>query len=134
MPVVCMAHAAAPSINKSTCGVPVSTYTTGAKITCSSNGAAPQEIVARFGIEGGSAGTIYEGCIAAGPEDITTPFGGTHKCDGTNNNANPSPGGTMISAINAARKLNGFGFDETYSSQFEDFSINTIAGTSQTSN
>lgn len=40
----------------------------------------------------------------------------------------------MNTALDAAAKLNGFGFDGTYSSQFEDFFINIIAGTSQTSN
>jgi len=101
-PVTVTACQTATSIDKATCGVPVSTYTIGAKITCSGTGATPQETVARFRIEGGSVGTIYEGCIAAGPKDITTPSGGTHKCDGTNNNANPSPGGTMNTALDAA--------------------------------
>jgi len=40
----------------------------------------------------------------------------------------------MITAIDAAGKLNGFGFDGTFVSQFDDFFINTIVGTSQTSN
>ena len=40
----------------------------------------------------------------------------------------------MITAINEAGKLNGFGFDGTFSSQFDDFFITTIAGTSQASN
>jgi hypothetical protein len=114
--------------------MPVSTYTTGAKITCSSNGAAAQKTVARFRIGGSSpAGTIYEGCIAAGPQDITTPSGGTYRYDGTNNNANPAPRGTMTTAIDAAGRLNGFGFDRSYSSQFQDFFITTIAGRAQTS-
>lgn len=122
-------------INKATCGVLVSTYTTGGKITCSSTGATAQETVARFRIEGSSPeGTIYEGCIAAAPEDVTTPSGGTHKCDGTNNGANPAPGGTMATAIQAAARLNGFGFDGSWDSQFQDFFITSIAGRAQTSN
>lgn len=78
-------------------------------------------------------GTIYEGCIAAGPKYMTTPSGGTHLCDGTNNNANSTPGGTLTTAIDAAGTLNGFGFDGSYNTQFQDFFITSIAGRAQTS-
>lgn len=91
----------------------------------------PQETVARFR-KGGSVRTMYECCIAAGPEDITTPSGGIQKCGGTNNNVNSSPGGTMTTAIDAAGRLDGFGFDGSFSSQFNGFCITSIAGTTQT--
>lgn len=38
----------------------------------------------------------------------------------------------MATAIDAAGRLNGFGFDGSFQSQFDDFFITTIAGTSQT--
>ena len=117
------------------CGVPVSTYTTSGQITCANTASAPSQTVARFRIEGKDAeGTIFEDCIAASPEDITTNSGGTHRCDGTNNDANPAPGGTMTTAIDAAGDLNGFDFDGSWSDQFEDFFITRIAGTDSTSN
>jgi hypothetical protein len=40
----------------------------------------------------------------------------------------------LITAINEAAKLTGFDFDGTYSSQFSDFFINRIAGTTSTGN
>ena len=123
----------ATSGEQPTCGIPVSTYTTGAKITCTAAGASPQETVARFRIEGGSEGTIYEGCLAAGPGSITTPSGGTQNCDGTNNAAHPSPGGTLTRALNAAAALNGFGFDGSYDNSFQDFFISSISASTQTS-
>nr|POE97710.1 hypothetical protein CFP56_76180 [Quercus suber] len=118
-----------------TCGVPISTYTTGGSITCPS-AASPTQTNARFRIEGGAnEGTIFDGpCIAAGPETVTTPSGNSHLCDGTNNNANPSPGGTMTTAIDAAGDQNGFGFDGTWSVQFSDYFITRIGDTSQTNN
>nr|POE63109.1 hypothetical protein CFP56_04012 [Quercus suber] len=118
-----------------TCGVPVSVYTTGGSITCAS-AASPSQTNARFRIEGGSSeGTIFDGpCIAAGPETITTPSGGSHLCDGTNGGANPAPGGTLTTAIDAAGDQNGFGFDGTYTNSFQDFFIQTIGNTAQTNN
>ncbi|KAF4547803.1 Hypothetical protein D9617_36g063410 [Elsinoe fawcettii] len=80
----------------------------------------------------GAFGTIYEGKILAGPRDITTPSGGTHRCDGTNNNANPAPFNNGISTIDAASKLCSFGYDGTYSTQFQDFFIQTIGDTPST--
>ncbi|PVH87300.1 hypothetical protein DL98DRAFT_582011 [Cadophora sp. DSE1049] len=77
----------------------------------------------------GESETVYEGIILTGPEDITTPSGGTHLCDGTNNNANPSPAGTGITCIADAAGLCGFSFDGTWSSSFQNFFITRI-GTS----
>ncbi|GIZ44716.1 hypothetical protein CKM354_000790700 [Cercospora kikuchii] len=116
-----------------TCGVPVSTYTTAASVTCS-NVAPPGETNGYFRIEGGSEGNIFDGCIVAGPRNITTPSGGTHLCDGTNNNANPAPGGTLTTQIDAAGRQEGFGYDGSYSTTFQDFFITSISATTQTGN
>lgn len=90
---------------------------------------------AKFRIEDASGGpTIYEGCTESQGEDITTPSGGTHLCDGTNGGANGSPGATLTTQIDAAGDKNGFDFDGTYSSSFQDFFITTIADRSQTGN
>ena len=80
----------------------------------------------------GATDTIYEGIIKTGPEYITTPSGGTHLCNGQNNNANPSAAGTGITAINDAGSLCGFDFDGTYTASFQDFFISRIGSTSQT--
>ena len=116
-----------------TCGAPVAAYTSGS-ISCTSP-ASPEKTNGRFRIEGAdSEGTIFEGCIISGPETVTTPSGGSHLCDGTNNNANPSPGATLTTQINDAANLFGFSFDGTYSSQFQDFFITRIGQSSQTNN
>lgn len=78
-------------------------------------------------------GTIYEGAIRSGPRLITTSSGGTHLCDGTNNNANPTPQGTSITTLDSASRLCGFGYDGTYDSEFQDFFITSIGNTTQTS-
>lgn len=77
----------------------------------------------------GASDTVYEGVIRNGPRYITTPSGGTHLCDGTNDGANPAPFENGISAIDAASQLCGFAYDGTFSSQFDDFFITKI-GTS----
>jgi len=82
----------------------------------------------------GPSGTIYEGIILSGPRYITTPSGGTHLCDGTNNGANPVPFNNGISTIDAASRLCGFAYDGTYSNQFDDFFIESIGDGSQTAN
>jgi hypothetical protein len=117
-----------------TCGVPVSSYTSGS-ITFANAAAAPAATNARFRIEGNDAdGTIFEGCIAFGPRSVTTPSGGTHLCDGTNNNANPGPGATLTTQIDAAGKQFGLDYDGTYSNQFQVFFINRIGQTSSSGN
>jgi hypothetical protein len=80
----------------------------------------------------GKDSTIYEGLILSGPRNVTTPSGGTHLCDATNNNANPSPSINGISVFVDAGSLCGFGFDGTYSNQFQDFFIQTIGDTGST--
>ncbi|KAI4160699.1 MAG: hypothetical protein LQ342_005538 [Letrouitia transgressa] len=82
-------------------------------------------------IEGLST-TIYEGPIITTPRNITTPSGGTHLCDGTNNGANAVPGITPTAALDAASKLLGFPYDGTYSDTFEDYFITSIADSTQT--
>ena len=74
----------------------------------------------------GAEGTVYEGPIRSGPRMITTPSGGTHQCDGTNNGANPNPGATGTTGIDSSASLCGFTFDGTYSNQFQDYFITRI--------
>jgi hypothetical protein len=103
----------------------------------------------------GPASTIFEGLIITRGHSVTTASGGTHHCDGTNNNANPSPGPTCTSALDNASKSAHFTFDgyvgfshlalrtmanpwrktlhTTFATQFDDFFITSIGGVSQTS-
>jgi hypothetical protein len=84
-----------------------------------------------FRIEGRDT-TLYEGFILSGPQNITTPSGGTHLCDGTQNNANPAPVVTPTDMIADSGSLCGFDFDGTYSNQFQDYFITRIGDSPQT--
>lgn len=81
----------------------------------------------------GFTDTIYEGPIFTGPQDVTTPSGGSHLCNGENGGANPSPGGTATTGIASAAGLCGFGFDGTYDSSFQDFFITSISDSTESS-
>ncbi|PWN38976.1 hypothetical protein IE81DRAFT_369446 [Ceraceosorus guamensis] len=85
------------------------------------------DVVSYFRVEGTDR-TIYEGYVSTSGKDITTPSGGTHRCDGTNNNANSFPSGTFTTLINDAP----LDFDGSYSNQFSDFFITSIGGLAQT--
>ena len=102
----------------------------------------------------GSTNTIFEGPIITRGHNVTTVSGGTHHCDGTNNNANPTPGPTCTSALDDASKIHHFTFDgyvsyflishcakwlihgakcySTFSTEFDDFFITSIGGVTQT--
>ncbi|KXJ87258.1 hypothetical protein Micbo1qcDRAFT_167613 [Microdochium bolleyi] len=116
-----------------TCGIASPTVVGSGDVRCTGTAQAPGvNVLSR--IEGNDAeGTIFEGCVVTRPETVTTPSGGTHLCDGTNNGANPQPGGTTTGAIVAGTRINGFDFDGTYSSSFQDFFITRIGSTAQTS-
>jgi hypothetical protein len=59
----------------------------------------------------GSTNTIFEGPIDTLGHNVTTPSGGTHECNGKNNNANPLPGPTCTSALSDAAQIQHFTFD-----------------------
>lgn len=87
--------------------------------------------IVKLRIEGATS-TIYEAPIISRGTNVTTASGGTHLCDGTNLGANAVPGATCTTALNAASKVAGFGFDGTYSESFEDFFITSIGPSTQT--
>lgn len=74
------------------------------------SGLAPPGTVVNLRIEGAEK-TIFEGPIVTYGHNVTTASGGTHPCDGTNNNANPTPGPTCTSALDNASKLEKFPWD-----------------------
>src|SRR4051794_5218491 len=81
----------------------------------------------------GATRTIYEGTIHTQGHEVTTVTAGTHKCDGTNLGANPTPGPTPTAALDTAAVASGFTWDGTWFASFEDFGVERIADTSQTS-
>jgi len=92
--------------------------------------AAPPAAV-KMRVEGANR-TIFEAPIVTNGHTITTPSGGTHRCDGTNNGANPRPGPTPTAGLDDAAARGGFTYDGTYSSAFDDYFITRIAEDSQT--
>lgn len=64
---------------------------------------------------------------------MTTPSGGTHQCDSTNDGANPAPNDTPTRDLATASSTCGFGFDGTFDTTFDDYFITSIGGSAQTS-
>ena len=86
-------------------------------------GAAPVSVDLR--VEGRTQ-TIYEGAVTTDGHDVTTPRSGTHKCDGTNGNAHPTPGPTATAALDDGARLGGFSWDGEWYSSFEDFLVTRV--------
>jgi len=82
-------------------------------------------------VEGASA-THFEGNVCTCGHLVTTKSGGTHHCNGTNNNNNDCVGPTCTTALDDANRISNFGFDGTYSSSFDDFLITTISNETPT--
>jgi len=72
----------------------------------------------------GSEKTIFEDTILTTGHIVTTPSGGTHECDGTNNGAHATPGATIISAIDDAVSP----WDGKYYNGTRDYFVTSIHG------
>jgi hypothetical protein len=92
--------------------------------------AAPVGVTLR--VEGGSR-TIFEGPVTSDGHTITTPSGGTHPCDGTNNGAHPSAVPTATAALDDGARANAFGWDADWFAGLNDFAVKEVGGESQTS-
>jgi hypothetical protein len=77
--------------------------------------------------------TIFDGPVTTDGHHITTPSGGPHPCDGTNNGAHPSPGPTATAALDDGARLNNFTWDGDWFPSFNDFLVTRIAGEAETS-
>ena len=76
----------------------------------------------------GRTQTIFDGPVTTDGHDVTTPSAGTHKCDGTNGNAEPSPGPTATAALDDAARQAGFTFDGEYGNfGIDDYFFTRIA-------
>lgn len=93
--------------------------------------AKPRPVPVHISIVGGED-VVFSGLVRTRPQEITTPSGGTHTCDGTNAGANPHPGGTPTTALNDASVKGGFAWDGLWFEEFEDFLVTEIAGEAQT--
>jgi len=69
-----------------------------------------EEAIVNLRIEG-DENTIFEASLLTKGKIVTTASGGTHKCDGTNNNASSVSGPTVTSSLDLAAYTNGFTWD-----------------------
>jgi len=102
-------------------------------VTALAGGAAPAAHAAPVSVKlrvEGKGSTIYEKSVTTDGHNVTTQSGGTHKCDGTNGGANPSPGATSTATLDDGARQGGFTFNGTYSPGFEDFLIDRIGSDS----
>jgi hypothetical protein len=88
-------------------------------------------VVVNLRVEGVNR-TIYEGSIVTYGRNVTIPAGGTHLCDGINNGANATPGGTATTALDDAAQLAGFDYDGAWVAASSDFFITRIGPDNQT--
>lgn len=76
----------------------------------------------------GPTRTVFDGPVTTDAHDVTTASGGTHRCDGTNGGAEPSPVPTATGALDDAARLAGFTIDGPYGSfGIEDFFLERVA-------
>ncbi|MEU4086505.1 DUF4430 domain-containing protein [Streptomyces aureus] len=78
----------------------------------------------------GPDGLLFKGKIRTHGHEVTTPTGGTHKCDGTNGAANPTAVPTPTAALDDAARKRHFTWDGTWYASFDDFSVDTIKNVS----
>lgn len=74
----------------------------------------------------GTSGTVFDGPVTTDGKQITTSSGGTHKCDGTNGGANPTPGPTPTTALDDASKTGAYTWDGRFFGSFDDYLVERI--------
>ncbi len=84
-------------------------------------------ITVNLRVEGPSK-TVFDGPVTTDGHDVTTAKGGTHRCDGTNDNVEPAPGPVPTAALDDAAKLAGFTIDGPYGNfGIDDFFLERVA-------
>jgi hypothetical protein len=76
-------------------------------------------------VEGGTK-TILDESVTTDGHDVTPASGGTHKCDGTNNGAQPSPVPTPTAALDDVTRAHDISWDAQWFSSFEDFQVTRV--------
>jgi len=94
-----------------------------AVLACAPAYAAPVSVKLR--VEGATK-TIFEGKIATDVHQVTGDQSGPHKCDGTNGGTNTTPGPTATGALDDAADSFNFSWAGSYSSSFDDFTVDQI--------
>lgn len=92
--------------------------------------AAPTNVDLR--IEAGSS-TIYEGPVTTDGKVVSPEGGPNERCDGTNGDANPSPGPVPTSALDDGEGPGNYSWAGDYFPSFEDYSITRIGSQIQNS-
>jgi hypothetical protein len=95
----------------------------GTLLSAASASAAPATVQLR--VEG-STQTLFDGPITTDAKSLTKDGTGSHPCDGTNKQTNPSPGPTMTGALDDGATAAGFTWAGTWDSGFDDFFIDRI--------
>lgn len=98
--------------------------------------AAPAALAAPVGVTvrvEGASQTILDVPVTSDGHSVTTPSGGTHPCDGTNNGAFPSPVPTPTAALDDAARANGVSWDADWFASFNDFIVSRVADEPATS-
>jgi hypothetical protein len=85
--------------------------------------AAPVGVTVR--VEGAST-TILEEPVTTDGHDVTPASGGTHKCDGTNAGAHPSPVPTPTAALDDVTRAHSISWDADWFASFEDFIVTRV--------
>jgi hypothetical protein len=75
----------------------------------------------------GASKTFLEVPTTSDGHTVTTPSGGTHPCDGTNNGAHPAPVPTPTAALDDAARANGVSWDADWFPSFSDFIVTRVA-------
>jgi hypothetical protein len=90
-----------------------------------SSTAAAAPVTVHLRVEG-STQTLFDGPITTDAKSLTKDGTGSHPCDGTNKQTNPSPGPTMTGALDDGASAAGFTWAGTWDSGFDDFFIDRI--------
>jgi hypothetical protein len=85
--------------------------------------AAPVGVTVR--VEGASK-TILDEPVTTDGHDVTPASGGTHKCDGTNAGAHPSPVPTPTAALDDVTRAHNISWDAQWFASFEDFVVTRV--------
>lgn len=78
------------------------------------------------------SGTLLEKKVVTTGHTVTTVSGGTHQCDGTNNDAHPNRVPVATAALDDAASVGGLTWDGTFSMTFDDYFVTRIGNTAQT--
>jgi hypothetical protein len=91
--------------------------------------AAPAALAAPVGVTvrvEGASKTILDQPVTTDGHDVTPASGGTHKCDGTNAGAHPSPVPTPTAALDDVTRANNISWDADWFASFEDFIVTRV--------